>query len=91
MFTSLICPVLGSSLPILLSPMRQNQTLPALSSAMPYGPPDDGYSLMAPVFVSRLATLLPLCMVNQIVPRAEWRANEAIKRAPPRYAKAVSS
>jgi N-acetylmuramoyl-L-alanine amidase/FlgD Ig-like domain len=26
----------------------------------------------------------------QIVPRAEWRANEAIKRAPPRYAKAIS-
>jgi N-acetylmuramoyl-L-alanine amidase-like protein/flagellar hook capping protein FlgD len=26
----------------------------------------------------------------QIVPRSEWRANEAIKRAPPRYAKSVS-
>jgi hypothetical protein len=26
----------------------------------------------------------------QIVPRSEWQANEAIKRAPPRYAKAVS-
>ncbi|HSS73908.1 MAG TPA: N-acetylmuramoyl-L-alanine amidase [Gaiellaceae bacterium] len=26
----------------------------------------------------------------QIVPRSEWRANEAIKRAPPRYAKTVS-
>ena len=26
----------------------------------------------------------------QIVPRAEWRANEAIKRAPPRYARTVS-
>jgi N-acetylmuramoyl-L-alanine amidase len=26
----------------------------------------------------------------QIVPRAEWRANEAIKRAPPRYAKSIS-
>jgi hypothetical protein len=26
----------------------------------------------------------------QIVPRSEWRADEAIKRAPPRYAKAVS-
>jgi hypothetical protein len=26
----------------------------------------------------------------QIVPRAEWDANEAIKRAPPRYAKSVS-
>jgi hypothetical protein len=35
MSTSAICPVLGSSRPILLSPMRQNQTLPALSSARP--------------------------------------------------------
>jgi N-acetylmuramoyl-L-alanine amidase-like protein len=26
----------------------------------------------------------------RIVPRSEWRANEAIKRAPPRYAKSVS-
>jgi hypothetical protein len=26
----------------------------------------------------------------QIVPRSEWRANEAIRRAPPRYAKSVS-
>ncbi len=26
----------------------------------------------------------------QIVPRSEWQANEAIKRAPPRYAKAVT-
>src|SRR5512134_3021216 len=67
MFTSLICPVFGSSLPIRLSPMRQNQTLPALSSARPYGPPEDGYSLIAPVFVSMLATLSPLCIVNQMV------------------------
>src|SRR5574338_897177 len=47
--------------------MRQNQTLPALSSARPYGPPEVLYSLIAPVLVSRLATLSPLCIVNQIV------------------------
>jgi hypothetical protein len=67
MSTSAICPLFGSSRPILLSPMRQNQTLPHGRRRSPYGPPDEGYSLIAPVFVCRLATLFPLCMVNQIV------------------------
>src|SRR6185436_11762499 len=66
---SVIWPDLGSSRPTLLSPMRQNQTLPALSSARPYGPPDVGYSVIGPLVLgSKRPILLPLCMVNQITP-----------------------
>jgi hypothetical protein len=50
--------------------MRQNQTLPAWSSAMPYGLPEVRYSTILPVFISRRPILFAPCIVNQIVPRS---------------------
>src|SRR6266511_3057675 len=54
-------------IPILSALMRHTQTLPCLSSARPYGPPDILYSVIFPLVRSSLPTE-PDWFVNQIVP-----------------------